>query len=442
LGKTAPQSDCFDGKLKGSFDGLSFFYYIYCMKQSQLFTKTQKNAPKDEVSLNAQLLIRAGFIHKEMAGVYTILPLGLRILNKIANIVRDEMNDTGGVEIQSAALQKKETWEKSGRWNDEVVDNWFKTRLKTDTELGLAFTHEEPLANMMKSFIASYKDLPVYIYDIRSVFRNETRAKSGIMRGREFFWKALYSFSKDESEHNEYYEKSKVAYKNIFNKIGLGGETYLTFASGGSFSKYSHEFQTICEAGEDIVYIDEEKKIAVNREVYTEEVLNDIGLNKEKMVEKKAIEVGNIFSLGHKFSEPFGLKYKDESGQDQLVFMGSYGIGISRLMGVIVELNNDENGILWPESVAPFKVYLISLGKNEEAEKIYKNLEKNNIEVLFDDREDTSAGAKFADADLIGIPYRVVVSEKSLAGGGVEVKKRNEKESEIVEVEKLIEKIS
>jgi len=407
------------------------------MKQSELFTKTQKNAPKDEVSLNAQLLTRSGFVHKEMAGVYTILPLGLRTLNKIANIVRDEMNDTGGIEIQSATLQKKETWEKSGRWSDEVVDNWFKTKLKTDTELGLAFTHEEPLACMMKSFISSYKDLPIYVYDIRSVFRNETRAKSGIMRGREFFWKALYSFSKSESEHNKYYEKAKAAYKNIFDRLGLGKTTYLTFASGGSFSKYSHEFQTICGAGEDIIYVNEEKKIAVNKEVYTEEVLNDIGLSKDKLAEKKSIEVGNIFSLGYRFSEPFDLKYKDESGQDQFVYMGSYGIGISRLMGVIVELNNDSKGILWPESIAPFRAHLISLGKNAEAEKIYDELEKNNIEVLFDDREDVSAGEKFADADLIGIPWRVVISEKSIASGGMEVKKRNEKESRIVKLEQL-----
>jgi len=251
----------------------------------------------------------------------------------------------------------------------------------------------------------------------------------------------LYSFSKNESEHNEYYEKAKTAYKNIFDRLGIGEKTFLTFASGGSFSKYSHEFQTICEAGEDIIYIDEEKKIAVNKEVYTDEVLNNIGLSKDELVEKKAIEIGNIFSLGHKFSEPFGLKYKDENGQDQLVYMGCYGIGISRIMGTIVELNNDENGIIWPESVAPFQVHLISLGKNEEAEKIYADLEKNNVEVLYDDRVDTSAGAKFADADIIGIPWRVVVSEKSLAAGGVELKKRSEKESEIVEIEKLLEKI-
>lgn len=407
------------------------------MKQSKLFTKTQKNAPKDEVSLNAQLLIRAGFVHKEMAGVYTILPLGLRTLNKIADIVREEMNNTGGVEIQSAALQKKETWEKSERWSDEVVDNWFKTKLKSDAELGLAFTHEEPLASMMTNFISSYKDLPVYVYDIRSVFRNEARAKSGIMRGREFSWKALYSFSKNESEHNEYYEKAKIAYKNIFDRLGLGKKTYLAFASGGSFSKYSHEFQTVCEAGEDIIYIDEEKNIAVNKEVYTDEVLNDLGLSKDRLAEKKAIEVGNIFSLGYKFSEPFGLKYKDERGKDQFVFMGSYGIGISRLMGTIVELSNDERGIVWPESVAPFKVHLISLGKNKETDKIYNDLQKNNIEVLYDDREEASTGEKFADADLIGIPWRVVVSEKSMAAGGVEIKKRSEEKSEIVSIDKL-----
>ncbi len=408
------------------------------MKQSKLFTKTRKEAPKDEVSLNAQLLIKAGFINKEMAGVYSVLPLGLRVINKIANIVREEMNATGGVELQSTALQKKEVWEKTNRWSDETVDNWFKTKLKNGSELALAFTHEEPMANMMKNFISSYKDLPVYVYDIRTVFRNEARAKSGIMRGREFFWKALYSFSKNESEHDEYYEKSKVAYKNVFDRVGLGEKTFLTFASGGSFSKYSHEFQTVSEAGEDIIYIDEKKKIAVNREVYTDEVLKDLGLNKDKLVEKKAIEVGNIFSLGNKFSEPFDLKYKDEKGEEQFVFMGSYGIGISRLMGVIVELNNDEKGIVWPEAVAPFAVHLISLNQDEKAEEIYNLLTEQGIEVLFDDR-DARAGEKFADSDLIGIPYRVVVSGKSLEKGGVEVKRRNGDNSEIIEIEKLVE---
>ncbi|MDO8241246.1 MAG: aminoacyl--tRNA ligase-related protein [Candidatus Moranbacteria bacterium] len=393
------------------------------MKQSKLFTKTQKDALKDEVSINAQLLIRAGFIYKEMAGVYAILPLGLRVVNKIADIVRDEMNKTGGVEMQSTALQRQEVWKKTNRWDDDLVDNWFKTKLKNGTELALAFTHEEPMSNMMTNFISSYKDLPVYVYDIRTVFRNEARAKSGIMRGKEFFWKALYSFSKNETQHDEYYEKAKVAYKNVFERVGLGDKTFMTFASGGSFSKYSHEFQTISEAGEDIIYIDEKKGIAVNKEVYTDEVLKDLGLDKNSLVERKAIEVGNIFSLGHKFSEPFSLKYKDEKGESQLVFMGSYGIGISRLMGTIAETHHDDKGMIWPETVAPFKIHLLSLNQNDKAQEIYDALTEKSLEVLFDDRE-ANAGVKFADADLIGLPYQVIVSEKNIRDNQVEIKNR------------------
>lgn len=411
------------------------------MKQSHLFTKTKKEAPKDEVSVNAQLLIRAGFVHKEMAGVYAYLPLGLRVINKIANIVREEMNNTGGVELQSTALQKKEIWEKTGRWDDKVVDNWFKSKLKNGTELSLAFSHEEPMSNLMTGYISSHKDLPVYVYDIRTVFRNETRAKSGVMRGREFFWKALYSFSKDEQQHNEYYEKAKIAYQNVFKRVGLEDKTFITFASGGSFSKYSHEYQTISEAGEDIIYVDEEKRIAVNREVFNDEVLKDLGLEKNKLVEKKAIEVGNIFSLGYKFSEPFGLKYKDEKGEDKFVYMGSYGIGISRLMGTIAETHHDDKGIIWPDNVAPFAVHLISLNQNEEAGKIYAMLGEAGIEVLYDDRE-ASAGEKFADSDLIGIPNRVVVSKKSLENGGVEFKRRDSQDNEIIKIENLVAKIS
>src|SRR3989339_49641 len=410
------------------------------MYQSKLFTKTRKEAPKDEVSKNAQLLIRAGFINKEMAGVYSILPLGLRVINKIANIVREEMNQTGGVELQSTALQKKEVWEKTNRWDDKVVDNWFKTQLKNDTELGLAFTHEEPMSNMMTNFVSSYKDLPIYAYDIRTVFRNEARAKSGIMIGREFFWKALYSFSKDEKEHNEYYEKAKIAYKNIYNKVGLGDKTFMTFASGGTFSKYSHEFQTLSEAGEDNIFICDKCKIAVNQEIIEEQNTCPECGNKD-LRQEKAIEVGNIFSLGTKFSKPFELKYKDEKGEDQFVFMGSYGLGISRLMGTVVEVLSDDKGIVWPESLAPFKVHLLSLGKDEEAEKIYNQLSEKGIEVLFDDR-DTRAGEKFADSDLLGIPYRVVVSGKSLEAGGVEFKKRNSEEGKIISIEELIKQIS
>lgn len=415
------------------------------MRQSQLFTKTRKEAPSDEEAKNAQLLIRGGFIHKEMAGIYTILPLGLRVVNKIAEIIRDEMNKIGGSEIQSTALQRKEVWDKT-RWDDAVVDNWFKTKLKNGTELGLAFTHEEPLAAMMKNFVQSYKDLPAYPYDIRTVFRNEARAKSGVMRGREFFWKALYSFSADKTQHDEFYEKSKIAYKNIFDRVGIGETTYLTFASGGSFSKYSHEFQTLSDAGEDIIYIDKETGIAVNQEVYTDEVLSDLGLIKENLVEEKAVETGNIFSLAEKFSEPLGLTYKNKEGENTLVYMGSYGIGITRLLGVVAETMNDDNGIVWPKNVAPFHVHLISLGKEGEesreiAEKLYADLQEKGIEVLLDDR-DVGAGSKFADSDLIGIPTRVVVSSRSLEAGGFEVKKRNEDEAKTMTPEEFLNSLN
>ncbi|MEI7688972.1 MAG: aminoacyl--tRNA ligase-related protein [Candidatus Nomurabacteria bacterium] len=413
------------------------------MKQSQLFTKTKKESPSDEVALNAELLIKAGFINKEMAGVYSYLPLGLRVMKKIENIIREEMNAIGGIEMKTSIIQSKEVWERSGRWSDDVVDNWFKTKLKSGTEVGLSFTNEEAYSNILKQYISSYKDLPIYPYDFKDIFRNETRSKSGILRGREFYWKALYSFSKNEEEHNIFYEKAKQSYKNIFSRVGIGHLTYMTFASGGTFSKFSHEFQTITSAGEDTIYVEENKGIAVNKEVYTDEVLESLGLKKEDMVENKAIEVGNIFSLGTKFSTPFDLKYKDEKGEDNLVIMGCYGVGLGRLMGTVVEVLSDDKGIIWPESISPFKVHLLSLGSDENvkknAEDLYNKLNERRIEVLFDDRSDVSAGEKFADSDLIGIPYRIVVSKRSLADGGFEVKKRTEVQGKIINEQELID---
>ncbi len=413
------------------------------MRQSRLFTKTRREAPRDEESKNAQLLIRAGFIHKNLAGVYSLLPLGLRVLDNITQIIREEMGAIDGVEVQSAALQKKEAWEKTNRWSNLVTDNWFKTKLKNGTELGLAFTHEEAMTEMMKDHIYSYKDLPAYPYDIRSMFRNEKRAKSGLMRGREFFWKALYSFSENKEQHDIFYEAIKKAYINIFRRVGLGDMTYLTFASGGSFSKYSHEFQTLSPAGEDIIYLDREKDIAINKEVYTDEVIADLNLKKEDLVEEKAIETGNIFDLGVKFSEPLGLSFTDRDGQESFVYMGSYGIGISRLLGTIAEVLSDEKGLIWPESVAPFRVHLLTFGKNEniyrEAENVYYDLKNAGIEVLFDDR-DLGPGQKLSDADLMGIPYRIVVSERSLERGGVEVTKRAEADADAqyIDVDRVV----
>jgi len=408
------------------------------MKQSQLFTKTRKEAPKDEVSKNAQLLIRGGFINKEMAGVYSFLPLGLRVLNNINNIIRAEMNKIGGQELLLTTLQDKEVWDKTDRWSDDVVDNWFKTKLKNDTEVGLGFTHEEAITRLMKDHIQSFRDLPVYAYQIQTKFRNEARAKSGIMRGREFLMKDLYSFSRDVESHDEFYEKAKQAYKNIFDIVGIGDITYLTYASGGTFSKYSHEFQTVSDAGEDIIYICDKCKVAINDEIIDEQNSCPECGNKD-LRKEKAIEVGNIFSLGTKFSDAFELNYNDEKGQNTPVIMGSYGIGPGRLMGTIVETLSDEKGIVWTEITTPFKVHLLSLGADEEAEKIYNQLQQNGVDVLFDDR-DKKAGEKFADSDLIGIQYRVVVSKKSVEAGGVEFKKRDFDDSEIISVEDLITK--
>jgi prolyl-tRNA synthetase len=415
------------------------------MLQSKLFTKTRKDAPKDEVSKNAELLIRAGFIHKEMAGVYSFLPLGERVLKNIVEVIRKEMNALGGEEVSLTALQDKKVWEKTGRWDDKVMDVWFKTKLKNETELGLAPTHEEPLTSIMKEYVNSYRDLPRYVYQFQTKFRNETRAKSGLARGREFLMKDLYSFSASEKSHTEFYEKVKDAYMRIFKAVGIGEQTYVTFASGGSFSKFSHEFQTVMETGEDIVYVDEAKKIAVNKEVMNDETLKELGLKKESLVEKKTIEVGNIFSLGTKFSDALELTFIDEAGKKMPVIMGSYGIGPSRLMATVVETLSDEKGIVWPESIAPFKVHIIELAQDkkevhEEVMNLYKKLTDKGVTVLLDDR-DMRAGEKFADSDLIGIPFRIVVSEKTIQAGGVEIKKRSEEKAKIVSNEELLKLI-
>ncbi len=398
------------------------------MRQSHLFTRTRREAPKDEVATNAQLLIRAGFIYKEMAGVYAFLPLGLRVLNKIIGIIREEMDSIGGQEVSLTALQQKETWEPTNQWDDKQVDVWFKTALKNGTELGLAVTHEAALTKLMKDFVSSYKALPSYVYQFQTKFRNETRAKSGIMRSREFIMKDLYSFSRDIAEHEAFYEKAKQAYVRVFDRVGLGGKTYLTFASGGMFSKFSHEFQTETDAGEDLIYVHEGKHIAVNKEVLNDEVLKELGVKRDELVEKKSVEVGNIFSLGTRFSDALNLAFKDAEGKPTAVVMGSYGIGPARVMGTIVETWSDDKGIVWPESVAPFAVHLISLedksgAVKKAADDLYAKLTKQGVEVLYDDR-DLGAGEKFGDSDLIGIPRRYVISEKTLKEGKIEVKDR------------------
>lgn len=560
------------------------------MRVSQLFTKTKKEVPADEVSKNAQLLIRAGYIHKEMAGVYTFLPLGLKVLENISQVIREEMDAIGGQEMKLTTLQDAEIWKQTDRWDDKKVDVWFKTKLKNDSELGLAPTHEEPIIRAVKPYINSYKDLPFLAYQIQTKFRNETRAKSGVMRGREFLMKDMYSFARTEAEHEELYEKIKQAYFKAYNRLGIGEQTFLTYASGGMFSQFSHEFQTICEAGEDEIFYDEVDKQYLNQEIvqalagtknsveepkaleehkldgvigaealakafnipikkstkslyfttdkgevilavvrsdynvdtaklaslsggsqvrpsssdeikkltgaevgyagvvnapdikiYFDDSLENLcnfetGTNKtgyhainvnfgrdtkqpESFVDIKvpqkgdinpknnqpypvyaAAEVGNIFTLKDKFSQPLGLTFVDENDKEQHVLMGCYGIGPSRLVGVITELLGDDKGLVWPQNIAPYVVYLARLSEDdavvEAADKVCAELEAAGITVLYDDR-DARAGEKFKDADLLGMPWRVVVSAKTVEQGKIEVKKRTESESALITTEEL-----
>ncbi|MCR4260923.1 MAG: His/Gly/Thr/Pro-type tRNA ligase C-terminal domain-containing protein [Candidatus Colwellbacteria bacterium] len=404
------------------------------MRQSDLYTKTSKNAPSDEVSRNAALLIKAGFVHKEMAGVYSYLPLGLRVIEKIKGIVREEMNAIGGQEILLASLQGPDLWQKNDRWDDKKVDIWFKDK---EGKVGFAWSHEEPMIEMASHHINSYKDLPVFVYQFQNKFRNEPRAKSGLLRTREFIMKDLYSFMATEKDLDIFYEKCAKAYEKVFKRVGIGDRTYKTFASGGVFTKYSHEFQSVSEAGEDTIYLDSKKKIAINKEVYTPEVIKSLDLNQKDLIETKSIEVGNIFKFGTVYSEKLGLKYKDQKGIEKPVFLGSYGIGIGRLMATVVELLSDEFGMVWPESIAPFRVHLIELG-NGKGRDSYEHLIKAGVEVLYDDR-DASAGEKFKDADLMGIPWRMVVSDKTK--GKIEIKKRSAQKTELLSINEAIRKL-
>lgn len=410
------------------------------MKRSNLFTKTLREAPADEVSKNAQLLIRAGFVYKEMAGVYAYLPLGLRVVEKIKQIVREEMASIDSNELVMTTLQRKEIWEQTTRWSDEVVDIWFKTKLKDETEVGLGWSHEEPIVEMMKQYIHSYKDLPASLYQFQTKMRNELRAKSGIMRGREFVMKDMYSFHATAEDLDDYYQKTIEAYTRVYKRIGIGDDTYVTFASGGAFTKFSHEFQTICDAGEDIIYLHRAKNIAVNEEVL-DDAVKELGIHPDELEQVKTAEVGNIFNFGTQKTDDMGLYYAGSDDKQQSLYIGSYGIGITRVMGVVAEKMSDERGLVWPESIAPFRVYLVSIGDvNEQAEKLYNTLNEKGIDVLWDDRS-ARPGEKFADADLMGLPWRIVVSEKTLAENKVELKARTSDETNLLTVDEVLARL-
>ena len=411
------------------------------MRISQLFTKTLKNAPADEVSKNAQLLIRAGYVYKEMAGVYAYLPLGLKVLENIKQIVREEMNAIDSSELIMTTLQRKEVWEKTTRWSDDVVDVWFKTRLKDDTEVGLGWSHEEPIVEMLKTYIHSYRDLPVSLYQFQTKMRNELRAKSGIMRGREFVMKDMYSFHDSKESLDAYYQQVIDAYLRVYKRLGIGDDTYVTFASGGAFTKFSHEFQTICDAGEDVIYLHRGKNIAVNEEVLDDAVA-ELGLSRDELEPVKTAEVGNIFNFGTQKTDEMGLYYTDKEGKQQSLYIGSYGIGITRAMGVVAEKMSDDKGLVWPVNIAPFKVYLVSIGSVEkEASDLYEKLQKAGTTVLYDDR-DERPGVKFADAELMGIPYRVTISERLLKENKLEFTVRASGETSVLTLDEVLAKIA
>lgn len=406
--------------------------------QSQLFTKTSKEAPKDEVSTNAQLLIRAGFVQKLMAGVYSYLPFGLRTLRNIQNIVREEMDMLGAQEILMPALTPKEIWTKTERWDN--IDVLFKLTGAGDKEYALGSTHEEVVTPLVAQFVRSYKDLPVAVYQIQDKFRNEPRAKSGLLRGREFNMKDMYSFHLTQEDLDAFYERTIAAYQRVFARCGLDAK--LVEASGGVFSAYSHEFQVFTPYGEDIVFECAACNRFQNREIVEGTVCATC---KGPLREHKAIEVGNIFRLGTRFSNAFDMKVSGEDGRPREVLMGCYGIGPSRLLGSIVEVHHDEKGIQWPEDIAPFQVHVVPVGNEgavmRKAQEIALTIAEHGKDVLLDDR-DVRAGEKFADSDLIGLPVRVVVSEKLLAASQVELKMRNSASPEIMGEAELFNRLA
>ena len=394
------------------------------MRLSHTFTRTRKQAPADEVAHNAQLLIRAGYVHKTMAGVYSYTPLGLAVLENIKQIVREEMNRISSQELLMSTLQRQELWQETGRWSDELVDVWFKSHLQDGTEVGFGWTHEEPIIELLRSYLKSYKDLPISVYQFQNKLRNELRAKSGIMRGREFIMKDMYSIHASKEDLEAYYQAVIKAYKRCYHRFGLGDDTYVTFASGGAFTKFSHEFQTICEAGEDYIYLHRGRDLAINEEV-VDEAVRELGIDKSELERVKTAEVGNIFNFGTQKSEEMGLVFTGEDGRQHHAYMGSYGIGITRVMGVIVEKFADDKGLVWPEEIAPARVHLVQIGKESvaAADELYDTLQQAGISVLYDDRA-ARPGEKFADAELLGMPTRVTVSDRLLASGSYEVQDR------------------
>jgi prolyl-tRNA synthetase len=394
------------------------------MKYSQLFSQTSKNISEQEKSLNAQLLTRAGFVDQLMAGVYSYLPLGLITLRKIEGVVRKHMNELGSQEVLMPTLHPSSIWKTTGGWDS--IDVLFKINSRTGNEYALGQSEEEVVAPLVLSRAQSYRNLPLSVYQIGWKYRDELRAKSGIMRGREFLMKDMYSFHTSQEDFEAYYKKAKDVYIEVFKELGL--EAKVTEASGGNFTdKVSYEFEVLTDAGEDVIYYCDKCDFCVEDEIAEVKPSDSCPrCNKGTLSEAKAAEVGNVFDLGQKFSKAFDLAYTDNEGKRNHAIMGCYGIGVSRVMGVIAEKHHDDKGLVWPESVAPFKYHIVALPDEANIEagaKIYNQLGANNC--LFDDRSEVSPGAKFADADLIGCPVQIVISRKTLEHDSVEVVSRS-----------------
>jgi len=403
------------------------------MYQSKFFLKTKKEDPAKEKAISAKLLIRGGFIEKLSAGIYNFLPLGFKVLKKIEKIIREEMERIGGEEILLASLHPKEYWIKTKRW--ETMTDLYKLK-EGKKKFALGPTHEEIIVPLAKKFIKSFRDLPVYLFQIQTKFRKELRPKGGLLRTKEFIMKDLYSFHQTKEDLNSYYEKVKEVYFKIFERCGIKEKTFFTLASGGTFSETSHEFQTVCESGEDTIFICKKCHLGINEEIKALQK-NCPKCGRDDFKKEKTIEVGNIFKLFTKFSEAFDFYFLNKKGKKEYVLMGCYGIGLGRLMAAIVEVNHDERGIIWPREVAPFLIHLIPIGKVKNvSDKVYRELNKD-FEILYDEREKVSVGEKFSDADLIGNPLRLIISENSLTKGLAELKLRKEKKPRGVKIKNL-----
>ncbi len=407
------------------------------MKESQLHLRTQKETPQGESSLNASLLIRAGFVEKLTGGVYNFLPLGLRVLTKIENIVREEMQALGAEEILMASLHPKVNWQITKRWTQ--FDALFKVKSRFGQEYALGPTNEEIVTPLAKNLIRSYRDLPLSLFQIQTKFRDEPRPRSGLLRGREFIMKDLYSFHAQEKDLDNYYEKVKKSYQRIFKRCGL--KAVITEASGGTFSRFSHEFQVISPEGEDSIYYCSHCGFARNKEIIGS--LKKCPYCSHLLQKKKGIEVGNIFKLKDKYSRPFHLQFLGKDGKNHYVLMGCYGIGITRLLGVIPEVHHDEKGIIWPLSVAPFNFHLLALTSGDkkkdklirqQANLLYQSMQKRGREVLYDDRLEISNGQKLVEADLLGLPYRLIISSSTIKNKMVEIKERKNKSAKMIKI--------